>query len=141
MDYKQLTSPCGRDCFNCPLFHAQHSPGLQKQLAKRFGIPEESASCTGCRNIKGECKLLHAMGADGTCRIFSCTKEKNVTFCFECNNFPCEKLEPRADKATVLPHNLKVYNLCKIEKIGLKKWADEVAGKSFSRYLEQPLEF
>jgi hypothetical protein len=45
-----------------------------------------------------------------------------------------EKLQPFADRANVWPHNLKIYNLCRIKKMGLEKWAVEKAAEVWSDY-------
>jgi len=42
--------------------------------------------------------------------------------CFECGDFPCDYLHPYADMAQIKPHNLKVFNLCLIKRMGLEKW-------------------
>ncbi|HNX97446.1 MAG TPA: hypothetical protein PKK12_07185 [Candidatus Aminicenantes bacterium] len=42
-------------------------------------------------------------------------------------------LHPSADRAEVLPHNLKVYNLCTIERRGLDRFLEEAA-ESKARY-------
>jgi hypothetical protein len=34
-----------------------------------------------------------------------------------------------ADGADKYPHNMKVYNLCRIKKIGLDRWVEEEAGQ------------
>ena len=39
-----------------------------------------------------------------------------------------------ADGAIQFPHNMKVFNLCRIAKIGVENWAKEEAKKSFDRY-------
>lgn len=55
--------------------------------------------------------------------------------CFACeihvdnitDDFPCAKLAPLADGAERYPHNLKLYNLGRIESRGLEAWAKEAA--------------
>lgn len=45
-------------------------------------------------------------------------------FWFECADYPCARLNPAADRADKLPHNLKVYNLSYIQHQGLEKFAE-----------------
>jgi hypothetical protein len=59
------------------------------------------------------------------CKTLACVKEKGVDFCYECPQFPCDKLQPCASRSEKLPHNLKVYNLCRIKQIGLEAWSNE----------------
>jgi hypothetical protein len=35
---------------------------------------------------------------------------------------PCSRLNPAADRANILPHNLKAFNLCCIQRQGLAAW-------------------
>jgi len=59
------------------------------------------------------------------CATLNCVKEKGIDFCYECNQFPCDKLQPCASRAEKLPHNLKIFNLCRIKQVGLQAWANE----------------
>jgi hypothetical protein len=60
-------------------------------------------------------------------------KVKGVEFCCDCDDFPCAFLAPTADNATRYPHNMKVYNLCRIKKVGLERWIEE-AGQIRKKY-------
>lgn len=94
----------------------------QARIAEALGIPIERAVCAGCREQKGEC-IHNTM----PCRVYPCAEEKGVTFCFECEEFPCDYLHPFADKAAVVPHNTKIFNLCLIWKMGLEEWVEKKA--------------
>lgn len=48
-----------------------------------------SENCKGCR--KENCKLFT------TCGVRNCHQEKGVDFCFQCEDFPCEKTNFDAD--------------------------------------------
>ncbi|MCT4636984.1 MAG: DUF3795 domain-containing protein [Bacteroidales bacterium] len=139
IDYKKLTAPCGRDCFNCPFYIALNDKNYRQQLAERYHLPEDKVVCKGCRSIKGECNILEILGYNKHCAIYKCASDNSVVFCSDCNDFPCNRLHPLADGATRFPHNLKVYNLCMIKKMGLEKWAEEQAEKSFNRYYNDKL--
>ena len=101
--------PCGLLCEKCFAFgngpihlHARqlnHQLGNFEAYANRFvtllnepvfgKYPEfkvfldllSATSCKGCR--KQECHLFNA------CKIKQCYKEKELAFCFQCNEFPC----------------------------------------------------
>ena len=124
MDYKQMTAPCGLDCFNCPLYMALDNPGLREKVAQNLGISEEKANCRGCKNEGG---AIEAVGLLEPCSVFKCTSEKGLDFCYQCDEFPCDNLHPYADKADVVPHNTKVFNSCLINKMGLQEWAENKA--------------
>ena len=59
------------------------------------------------------------------CETYKCIYEHEVDFCSECIDFPCSKLSPCVDKANYTPHNMKVFNLCRIKKVGIDEWIKE----------------
>jgi len=91
-----------------------------KMAAYRKISPDEVA-CKGCRGESGKCRY-----ADFDCATWKCVQEKGVTYCFECNEFPCGLLAPTA-KGASFPHNMKVYNLCRMKLIGMDAWIKESA--------------
>jgi hypothetical protein len=109
-----LVAPCGIDCGTCELYLCKDNQQLFAYLLGK-GIPEEKLPCTGCRNIEGNCPVIGSK-----CATYVCITEKNVEFCTHCSDFPCSKLHPAADRADVLPHNLKVFNLCTIQRSGVE---------------------
>lgn len=124
MDYRQMTSPCGLDCFNCPAFLANEDMNIRKDISERLHLPLEEARCEGCRNAKGTISFL---GDNKPCAVFRCTNEKDIIYCYECTDFPCDHLHPYADQATARPHNTKLFNLCLIKKMGIDQWAKDKA--------------
>lgn len=124
MDYRQLTAPCGLDCFNCPMYLAQENPRLRQKVAQNLGISEEEAVCRGCRPHNGTIPFL---GMTEPCHVYRCINAKGLDFCCDCPDFPCDHLHPYADKAAERPHNTKVFNLCLIKKMGLQTWAETKA--------------
>ena len=118
MDYKHMTAPCGLPCFECMFFLANSDEEKRQTIAQDYGIPYEQASCKGCRDEKGKCGINPM-----PCRVYPCAEEKGVRFCYECSDFPCDFLHPYADQAATKAHNLKIFNLCLIKKLGLEEWA------------------
>ena len=124
VDYQQMTAPCGIDCFNCPMYLAVENTELRMKISKNLGIPSDQAICLGCRNEKGTIGFL---GWTEPCNAYKCTEEKGISFCCDCSDFPCDHLHPYADRASEVPHNTKVFNLCLIKKMGLESWAETKA--------------
>ena len=122
MDKKALTSPCGLDCFNCPSHEDNITEEYKNQVSEFLKIPPEETPCKGCRDEKGHCRFVK-----GQCATWICALEKGVTYCHECSDFPCKLLMPTLHGAQ-FPHNMKVYNLCRMKLIGIDKWIEEVAG-------------
>lgn len=107
-DMKTHLAPCGLSCAKC-FAHTEgkigyHSRELEKLLG-RFDVYAERFSaflpafkdypafkrllaylaepdCTGCRT--GACKYPD-------CGVAACFREKGVDFCYQCDEFPCEK--------------------------------------------------
>jgi len=127
---RELTAPCGIDCFNCEVFSANITPEMQARMAVALGLPEEKVPCAGCRE-SGGCRLHW-----GACDTLDCVKARGVDFCFQCQDFPCEKLQPAADGAARYPHNMKVYNLSRMLAVGVERWAEDEALAIRRRYFK-----
>lgn len=121
MDKKFLTAPCGLDCFSCKTYEGNITEEWKKQVSEYLNIPIDKTPCKGCRGEKGKCKYA----SDDQCATWECVQEKALTFCYECTDFPCEKFMP-SKKGVDFPHNMKVYNLCRIKNKGIDKWIEEV---------------
>ncbi|MGA3085198.1 MAG: DUF3795 domain-containing protein [Thermodesulfobacteriota bacterium] len=133
MDYLQMTSPCGLDCFNCPVCLAKDNPDLRMKISQNLGIPLEKAFCQGCRPEKGTIAFLNMTEP---CSVYQCIKKKDIDFCYECSDFPCDSLHPFADLASQRPHNTKVFNLCLIKKMGLESWGKTKAKSVKDTYFQ-----
>ena len=124
MDYQRMTAPCGLDCFNCVMYLANDNEELREKISKNLGITFEQARCKGCRDEEGAPDSLNWAEP---CNVYKCIMKKGCNFCYECSDFPCDYLHPYADRASEVPHNTKVFNLCLIKKMGLEPWAKEKA--------------
>ena len=113
-----LVAPCGINCGDCGVHLGKDKPKLIESLVgmgfDRDSLNEVSLPCGGCRTVKGNCPVVGS-----TCETYTCIAGRGFDFCFECPDFPCAKLNPAADRANVLPHNTKVFNLCFIQRQGL----------------------
>jgi hypothetical protein len=116
-----LVAPCGIDCGTCELYMCKDNSQLQNILVGK-GIPKEKLPCPGFRTIKGACPVIGS-----TCETYLCASVQNVEYCFACKDFPCIKLHPAAHRAEILPHNLKVFNLCTIKRIGVAAFVEKSA--------------
>jgi len=114
-----LVAPCGIDCGICELYTCKDNAQLFDQLVAK-GISKDIIPCNGCRPTNGKCPLISK-----TCDTYNCISEKKLNFCYECGEFPCNTLHPSADRASTLPHNMKMYNLCTIKKDGLEKFVEK----------------
>lgn len=140
--YSQMTAPCGLDCFNCTFYLAHDDEEVLKQLeswSEQLKVPTDIMLCRGCRNHDGQIPLQKHLFGDGhRCAAYECSKEKGATFCGGCERFPCDHLHLYADKAETLPHNIRVFNLCLINKLDLERWAKSKAAEVRSTYFTKP---
>ena len=129
-DKKTLTAPCGLDCFYCEIYESNLTGDLAALIHEKIGVPMEAIPCRGCRQQDGQHFHLPAQG----CATLNCVKAKGVAFCFDCNAFPCPFLAPTADGAAKYPHNMKIYNLCRIKAVGLEYWIEQEAAEVRHKY-------
>ena len=111
-----LVAPCGIDCGICELHTCTEGSELYNSMIAR-GIPKEKIPCSGCRAVEGNCPVLPAV-----CTTYTCVDGKKKEFCFACDEFPCAMLQPSSDRANILPHNLMVFNLCSIKRMGVENF-------------------
>lgn len=116
-----MVAPCGIDCGICELYTCGHDHELFNRLVA-MEMPREKLPCDGCRSVIGKCPVIGEV-----CETYKCTLEKKVEFCFDCGEFPCEKLHPAANRSEILPHNMKVFSLCTIKRIGLAAFVEKSA--------------
>ena len=125
---RQLTAPCGLDCFNCDMYERNITPAMRAAFAQRLGRSPQEVACQGCR-ASGGCRL-----AWSSCATLACAQEHGVEFCHECGSFPCAKLAPTADGADRYPHNYKIFNLAKMAANGFEAWATDAADETRRMY-------
>lgn len=130
MDYRKLVSHCGVDCFNCQIYRENIQPELADQIAAQRKIDPADVACDGCKD--GGCSLF----GDRKCECKECVLARGIEFCYECDEFPCQVLHPCAWHAATYPQNQKMYNLMRMKKIGVERWAKEEATDSRKRYAE-----
>jgi Protein of unknown function (DUF3795) len=118
--FMQFGEDIDLDCFNCTLYEGNITSEVAEAIQTKTGVPKEEIACKGCRAQDGNhFHLPHG------CATLDCVKAKGVELCCDCNDFPCAYLAPTADGAGQYPHNLKVYNLCRIKNVGLATWIEE----------------
>ena len=101
---EELVTPCGLNCGVCNYY-----------LAKERGMYKtRSAGCTGCLPGKRECGFIK-----DSCEQYG---KNNIRFCFECGDFPCERIEKLERRYTAKYHTSPVNNLMRIRDGGLSQW-------------------
>jgi len=117
---KTLAAVCGLYCEACTLFIAtKEDPSRLKGLAARFQLSEEAVKCYGCRSAKRGpyCEK---------CKMCSCAAEREIDFCVECANYPCDDLKQFQSE---MPHRIELWDdLEQIRSVGYKEWLENVRG-------------
>ena len=129
----RLVAPCGIDCGTCELFLCKENQQLFTYLLSK-GIPGEKLPCAGCRDIEGKCPVIGSRA-----RRLRVPWRKALIFVLIARNFPCSKLNPSSDRADVLPHNLKVFNLCTIQREGVEGFI-EISTEIRKKYYKGTME-
>lgn len=125
----RMVAPCGTDCGICEMHLAGSNEQLKNYLVGK-GIPEKKIPCPGCRALQGMCPVIPSR-----CETYGCVEKNGVEYCFQCDSFPCVKLQPSSDRADILPHNIKLYNLCTIRRMGAEEFVKQ-SGEIKYRYFK-----
>ena len=143
-EIKNILAPCGLNCTKCMAYidgeiklHGQKLKELLgefDQYAEKFSAflpvfknyPQfkemldflTKGDCTGCRS--GACKYPD-------CGVAKCYQQKGVDFCFQCDEFPCEKsnFDPDLKRRWIQMNR-------RMKEIGVEAYYDEV--KYLPRY-------
>jgi hypothetical protein len=101
---EELIAPCGMNCAICSRYLA-----LVNNLKR--------SQCIGCRPRNKECALLYK-NCTGTKNI----AKGNVSFCFECSQYPCQKLNHLDERYRNNYGMSMISNLEFIRKKGINKF-------------------
>lgn len=88
----QMIAVCGLDCNGCGIFQATNDPQRAQKIVDWFKkerneeVRIEDVRCFGCRGDRTkhwspDCWILQC-----------CVDKKGLEFCYECADFPCDKL-------------------------------------------------
>jgi len=130
-DMSSMVGICGLYCGTCPNYLASRkndSEQLEK-ISQKTDIPVEEVRCDGCLsdNVFAPC-------VDCKHGFRRCAEEKEVTWCFQCHDFPCRRLKDFKDVHIVngISHHAHVIEDLKyMSEHGIEKWveAQEQAGQ------------
>ena len=141
----EVLAPCGLNCTKCMAFTNGDIKRNARELKRLLGAFDNyaqrfsrfapvfenypsfkklleyfvQADCKGCRH--GDCVYPN-------CGVVSCYKTKGVDFCFQCDEFPCEKtnFDPNLKERWIKMNNL-------MKQRGVEAYFEEA--KNLARYL------
>jgi len=98
--------------------------------AEEWNIGVCGLNCAKCPDYRSiNCEKECAKGLLGThsstnCKLLPCAREKAHRYCFECKEFPCQKLEEFSSDGHA-HHKQTVENMKRMKEIGIKAWIAE----------------
>ena len=114
MDFR-LDSYCGLYCGACDVLIANWN-GTIDELAQAWDMHPDDLRCWGC---KSDTVCIYCTD----CTIRQCAQSRQIEFCFECEDFPCDGLMAfRRDGNS--HHALVLHNLRFIRGQGLDRWLE-----------------
>lgn len=95
----QKIAACGLDCVQCDIRQARDDPALAQEIIEWFKreldveVKREDLRCDWCKGDRAnhwspECWILEC-----------CVDDKGLEFCYQCGDFPCQKLSDWAKKS------------------------------------------
>ena len=115
---RKLVAVCGLDCKSCTLYIASSEDRIRlKRISNMINVSESEAECHGCRSD------VRFSGCTD-CHFVDCSKEKNIDFCSQCDEFPCSEIIDFQKKAV---HRLELWRSLELLKKGdLCEWTKEM---------------
>ena len=114
-----LLGICGVYCGACTTYRAYNDKDQTLiDWEVKIGMPRDEIYCRGCTS-----DLVNEWCSN--CDFRKCVKEKGITYCFECEDFPCKKL---VDFSKTRPHRtLGLRNLKQLKETSIKEWLKQKA--------------
>jgi hypothetical protein len=108
-----LIAPCGMNCALCSNYLSM------KNDLRRTGIMK--TYCTGCRPRGKNCAFMKK-----SCELLG---EGKVQYCFECEEFPCRRLQHLDKRYRTKYHMSMIDNLKCIKEQGMQEFLEKEAEK------------
>ncbi|MFQ6100401.1 MAG: DUF3795 domain-containing protein, partial [Anaerolineae bacterium] len=87
---------------------------LERAAREVFHCRPEEIRCEGCHGPLDSCWSPE-------CRFRTCTEERDVTFCYECADLPCDDLSAFSADRSDIP----LANLHRLAEVGFETWLAE----------------
>jgi hypothetical protein len=121
---KWVISVCGLNCAKCDIYEAGHgNEKVRNEILEWFKkernetLKPKQITCEGCRGP------LNAHWSSD-CKMLLCSKNKEIDYCFQCEDFPCSIVNKFASDGTS-HHKRTIENAKKMKEMGLDAWIAE----------------
>jgi len=123
--YNTLVGICGLYCGTCPSYLAYQENDAEEleRISQRLGVAVSEVRCDGCLsdNVMPQC-------VDCRRGFRRCAKDKEVTWCFQCPDFPCKRLRDFTDVHVIngISHHAHVIeDLQYMKEHGIEDWVEK----------------
>jgi hypothetical protein len=124
-DVKKLVGICGLYCGTCQIYLASQENDIEQleKISQSTSIPIEEIRCDGCLSDKVFFPCVE-------CRhgFRQCAREKKVTWCFQCHDFPCQRLSDFTNVHIIngiSHHALVIEDLQYMKEHGIEQWVEQ----------------
>jgi len=133
MERYELVAPCGDHCGGCGQFNGliSRTAKQMKEFADLYGFEFRSKEQFDFRQFvsgldwfiqNAKCPGCRAGGGPAWCEVKKCCAGRELCICFECEDFPCAKMEEVAD-----PDTMDRYK--RFREVGFEEWVKEQTQK------------
>ncbi|UCB49792.1 MAG: DUF3795 domain-containing protein [Deltaproteobacteria bacterium] len=129
-DESKRVGICGIYCGTCPRYLANRLKDTEEmeKIHKETGVPSDQIRCDGCLSdtVFPTCEVCkHGFR--------QCAAEKKISWCFQCDAFPCQRLRDFRDIHIVngiSHHEHVIEDLEYMREKGLEQWVAEQEAKA-----------
>jgi len=123
-DVRKMVGICGLYCGTCPSYLAYRKNDMDQleKMSQEKGYSIEEIRCDGCLSDKVS---VHCVDCRHGFR--KCAAEKQVKWCFQCDAFPCQRLEDFTDVHIVngISHHKHIIDdLAYMKENGIELWVE-----------------
>ncbi|MFC2002002.1 DUF3795 domain-containing protein [Chloroflexota bacterium] len=124
-DVSRIVGICGLYCGTCPLYLAHQKNDVEQleKHSKRFNIPVEEVRCDGCHSGRLSPNCVNCPPG-----FRQCARDNKVRWCFQCHNFPCQRLRDFRDAHIIdgiSHHAWVIEDLQYMKEYGIEQWVEE----------------
>lgn len=109
----QLLGYCGLHCGNC-----LYSQNTEKGTGTAMG-DGTITYCEGCNSTKSTPWCTD-------CDIKKCCREKEIRYCLQCSDYPCDKITDFINDTDYSYHKEVPSAMKRLDEIGLEAWSKEM---------------